>query len=140
MTMNETAVVFPLLPSKRAALIHFVQELTTTWREEHDQTHAEAYEETWYLQATPQGDIVTVHLKAQEPHDVFVQIAISEKPFAFWFREQVLELSGVNLGLLPPFDLPQCILHRRRELDILDRDQTELLPKRKQTSTSPTVS
>jgi hypothetical protein len=113
--MIETALVFPLLPGKRVALEKFIYALLCERQEEHDKTHASVTEERWFVQATTQGDVVIVYLHGPDPAMVFADLAVSEEPFAVWFREQVLELTGVDLALLPPFELPECIFRRTRQ-------------------------
>ncbi len=67
------------------------------------------------MQPTPQGDLVIVYLESPDPMEVFAELAVSKGAFEVWFRAQVLELSGMDLTMLPPFSLPTRILHRMRE-------------------------
>jgi len=115
MTIEETAIVFPLLPGKRLALAQFVETLQGARRQEHDKTHAGVCHESWFLQPTNQGDVVIVYLQSPDPTEVFAELAVSQEAFAVWFREQVMELSGMDLTLFPPFNLPQRVLHRVRD-------------------------
>jgi hypothetical protein len=113
-TQVETALVFPLLPGKRALLEAFVEELTGERCAEHDAFHTSVEEERWFVQAAPQGDVVIVYLSGIDPALVFADLAVSKGAFATWFREQAQEITGVDLTLLPPFNLPECILRRTR--------------------------
>lgn len=110
----ETALVFPLLPGKRQGLEAFIQALRTEWHSAHDRSHAGITEERWFVQSAPQGDVVIVYLYGPDPAMVFADLAVSEEPFALWFREGVQDLTGVNLALLPPFNLPECVFQRSR--------------------------
>ncbi len=112
---TEAAIVFPLLAGKRERLMVFLAELNGVRRSEHRETHATVQWESWFLQPTPQGDLVIVYLEAPDPMEVFVDLAVSATPFALWFRQNVLELTGVDLALLPPFALPTRLLHWRRD-------------------------
>lgn len=112
--MIETALVFPVLPGKRPAMEKFVLALNGERREAHDATHASVEEERWFFQSAPQGDVVIVYLRGADPALVFADIAVSTEPFSVWFREQTLEITGVDLALLPPFNLPECIFQRSR--------------------------
>lgn len=114
MTKTETAFVFPLLPGMRPALAQFVEVLDSTWREEHDRIHSSISRENWFVQATHKGDIVIVYLETSDPYEVFADLAISQEPFQVWFRAQVLELTGMNLALVPPFNMPETIFQRTR--------------------------
>jgi hypothetical protein len=110
----ETALVFPVRHGKRAALVEFTQTLANDHREEHDAMHCSVNEERWFVQAAPQGEVVIVYLQGTDPALVFADLAVSKRPFAIWFRRQVLDITGVDLALLPPFNLPECIFHRTR--------------------------
>lgn len=115
MTTMEAAIVFPLLPGKRLALAQFVSELTGEHRIAHDSSHVMVTREIWFMQPTPQGDLVIVYLESPDPMEVFAELAVSKGAFEVWFRAQVLELTGMDLTMLPPFCLPTRILHRVRE-------------------------
>ncbi len=115
MTKMEAAIVFPLLPGKRLALEQFVRELTGERRADHDLFHILVARESWFLQPTPQGDLVIVYLESPDPAEVFAELAVSQNAFEVWFRAQVLDLTGMDLTMLPPFCLPTRILHRVRE-------------------------
>jgi hypothetical protein len=111
----EAAIVFPLLPGKRIALEQFIRELTGEHHAAHDRSHSMVTRESWFMQPTPQGDLVIVYLESPDPMEVFAELAVSKGAFEVWFRAQVLELSGMDLTMLPPFSLPTRILHRMRE-------------------------
>ena len=114
MTTRESAVVFPLLPGKHAALRQFVLALERR-AAEHDATHQSVSHESWFVQETPEGERVVVYLQAKDTIEVYTMMALSKTPFACWFREQVLDLTGVDLVMLPPFSLPERVFHRVRD-------------------------
>lgn len=121
MEYKESAIVFPILPGKRPDLDKFVQAIAVDWKAEHARIYRHIQSESWFLQATPQGDLLIVYIKATEPMDIFIEFALSEEPFAIWFRQSVLHLCGINLALMPPFNLPERILHCDREVIIRDK-------------------
>ena len=115
MTNMEAAIVFPLLPGKRHALAQFVSELNGEHCAAHDRSHSMVSRESWFMQPTPQGDLVIVYLESPDPTEVFAELAVSRNAFEVWFRAQVLDLTGMDLAMLPPFCVPTRILHRVRE-------------------------
>ena len=121
---TEAAIVFPLLPGKREMLTAFIAELSGALRDAHQENHASVQWESWFFQPTPQGDLVIVYLQAQDPMEVFVDLAVSQTPFAVWFRRQALELTGIDLALLPPFSLPQRLLHWQRGEEHPDAEES----------------
>ena len=121
--MTEAAIVFPLLPGKREMLTVFLSELSGARRNAHQENHAGVQWESWFFQQTPQGEVVIVYLQAHDPMEVFVDLAVSQTPFAVWFRQQTLDLTGIDLALLPPFSLPQRLLHWQRGGDRPDAQE-----------------
>ena len=112
--MVETALVFPLLPGKKLAFEQFLVQLKTEQKVHHDRTHASVTEERWFVQSTPQGEMLIVYLKGRDPALVFADLAVSNHEFEEWFRDQALEITGVDLTLLPPFCLPKCVFSQTR--------------------------
>jgi hypothetical protein len=115
MTRTEASIVFSLLPDKRPALEQFISKLAGEYQAEHDRSHSLVSRESWFLQPTPQGDLVIVYLETPDPTELFADMAVSSDAFIVWFRAQVFDLTGLDLTMLPPFSLPTRILHRVRE-------------------------
>ena len=69
--------------------------------------------ESWFLQPTPQGDLLVVHFESPDPGAVFAGLAESQEPFDVWFRDQVLEITGFDLTE-PLAGLPPRIFHWQR--------------------------
>jgi hypothetical protein len=61
-----------------------------------------------WLAQTPQGDMAVVYLEAEDPEQVISHLAVSDLPFDRWFRQQLLELHGLDLTQAqtePPLEL-----------------------------------
>jgi hypothetical protein len=54
--------------------------------------------ETWHLQKTPMGAFVVVHFESDDPANAFKVLAESTHRFDVWFKQQALQVSGVDLG------------------------------------------
>ena len=109
----ETGIVFPVLPGKREALIAFAQKLMGERKAEYEQSQVSVHRESWYIQPTPHGELCIVHFEAVDPAAVFAGLATSQEPFDIWFREQVLDTTGVDLTQ-PPGGMPEQIFHWKR--------------------------
>ena len=108
--MPEASVVFPLLPGKREALAEFVEKLNGERHAEYVASQVTVVQESWFVQPTPMGDLIIVHLEAPDPLAVFAGLAVSEEPFDAWFRAQVQDITGVDLTQMPP-GLPERVFH-----------------------------
>lgn len=109
----ETGIVFPVLPGQSQALVAFAEKLMGERRAEYEKSQVSIIRESWFLQPTPVGDMCIVHFKAEDPLAVFAGLAESREPFDVWFREQVLETTGIDLTSPPP-GLPTRIFHWSR--------------------------
>ncbi|MCX6382538.1 MAG: hypothetical protein NT023_24170 [Armatimonadetes bacterium] len=111
--MAELGLVLPVLPGKRLTLQAFADALAGERRVEYELSQASVIKESWFLQPTPHGDLLLVHFEAPDPSAVLTALAVSEEPFDVWFREQTLDITGVDLTQPMP-GLPERIFHWAR--------------------------
>jgi len=57
--------------------------------------------EPWALQETPMGSSMLVWFEAPEIEKAFTELATSGDEFTIWFRGQVKDVTGVDLGAPP---------------------------------------
>ena len=90
---------FPVLPGKTEAAKDFAKSVMGSRFKEFDasQKRLKTTKETWFLQKTPQGDMVVVYLEATDPEKAFEELATSKEPFDRWFKDQVKTITGVDL-------------------------------------------
>jgi uncharacterized protein with GYD domain len=109
--MATVAVAFPVLPGKSEDGRRFAQEVTERQREA-----AESFgrmgvtRESWYLQTTPQGDLVIVYMEADDPVRAFQTWAASNDPYDQWFKRRAGAICGIDFNQPPPA-LPEQIFH-----------------------------
>jgi hypothetical protein len=65
--------------------------------------------ETWALQETPMGSFMLVWFEAPDIEKAFAELAGDDSEFTVWFRDQVKDLTGVDLGA-PPEGPPPDVL------------------------------
>ena len=64
---------------------------------------AGAVVERIYLQQSPQGDMAIVYVQGANVRNFCHVLGASQDPFDIWFREQVLDVHGMDLAKeLPP--------------------------------------
>jgi hypothetical protein len=66
--------------------------------------------ERTFLQHTPQGDFAIVTLEGDHPEAAFAGFAKGTDPFTVWFKQQVMEIHGVDLNAPPPGPMPQQVI------------------------------
>ena len=64
--------------------------------------------ETWALQETPMGSFMLVWFEG-DVEKTFTNLATDDSEFTTWFRAQVLDVTGVDLGA-PPEGPPPAVL------------------------------
>lgn len=100
--MDSLVCVLPILPGKQEEWRRFCQVLQGSRRcqyEESRQRLGIIKELAWLhspLQA-PQGEVVVICLQVEHPEQVLPQLAASDLPFDRWFRQQLLELHGLDV-------------------------------------------
>jgi hypothetical protein len=98
--MAAIAFVAPILPGKLEAWRRFNQETLGRWREAHDaanQRDGITRERAW-LQQTPEGDMAIISLEVDDPERMFQSMATANSPYDAWFRQQLLEIHGLDLA------------------------------------------
>jgi hypothetical protein len=85
--MPTFAAALPLLPGKTDDWKRMVEEIAGPRRADFEDFHRRVglTKENWYLQPTPQGDLVIVYLEGEIPQ-CFQRFATSDHPFDRWFR------------------------------------------------------
>lgn len=66
--------------------------------------------ETWSLQETPMGSFMLVWFEAPDVEKAFTELATSSDEFTIWFRGQVKDVTGVDLGAPPEGPLPDLLV------------------------------
>ena len=112
--MAELGIVFPMLPGKRPALEAFAGALAGPRRDEYASSQISVLQESWFVQNTPGGDLIIVHLEAADPGAVFANLAASREPFDIWFREQTHDITGIDLTQMPAA-LPEKVFQWARK-------------------------
>ncbi len=66
--------------------------------------------ETWALQETPMGSFMLVWFETPDVEKAFTELATSSDEFTVWFRAQVKDLTGVDLGAPPEGPPPDLLV------------------------------
>jgi hypothetical protein len=66
--------------------------------------------ETWALQETPMGSFMLIWFEAPDIEKAFMELATSGDEFTIWFRDQVKDVSGVDLSAPPESPPPDLLV------------------------------
>jgi hypothetical protein len=103
--------VFPILSGKEQEGRDFAATCVGERRKgfEAQLSRGEISRETWSLQETPMGSFMLVWFEATDVEKTFTELATSGDEFTIWFRGQVKDVTGVDLGA-PPEGPPPAVL------------------------------
>ena len=111
--MQTFCAAFPLLPGKTEAGREFAKACMGSRRAEFAESlkAGGVTKESWFLQKTPQGDMVIVHFEAENVQKSFETLAKLKTPFAVWFKQQVESVTGFDLEQPMTEAPPEEIVH-----------------------------
>jgi hypothetical protein len=103
---------FPILPGKEQEGKDFAAACVGERRKgfEAQLAGSEISRETWSLQETPMGSFMLVWFEAPDIEKSFTELATSSDEFTVWFRGQVKDVTGVDLGAPPEGPLPDVLV------------------------------
>lgn len=102
---------FPIIAGKEEAAAAFAAETIGARKVDFDelQSTSKITRETWALQETPMGSFMLVWFEG-DVEKAFTDLATSDSDFVKWFRGQVLDITGVDLGAPPAGPLPSVLV------------------------------
>jgi len=103
---------FPILPGKEQEGRDFAAACLGERRAGFEvlQTMSGVTRETWALQETPMGSFMLVWFEAPDIEKAFMDLATTDNEFTTWFRGQVKDLTGVDLGAPPESPPPEVLV------------------------------
>ena len=112
--MKSAAIAFPVLPGKSDQGRRFAEEVKVREAEfARSLGQRGLTREDWYLQNTPQGDMIIVVMEGDDPLQTMQGWAGSSDPFDVWFKTQAQEISGIDFSQPMPV-LPEHIFAWKR--------------------------
>lgn len=102
---------FPVLPGKEEQAKVFAKEVGRRMSElDESEKRLGVTKEFWSLASSPQGSMVLVYFEGQDIQKVFADFANSKDPFDVWYKNQVKEFTGVDLGAPPSGPMPENLV------------------------------
>ena len=115
--MASLAFVAPILPGGIENLRRLAQEMQGAKKSEVEDFHRrrKITKEEWFIQPTPQGDMVIVYLEGEDLANTFQTLAASQEPFDVWLKEQAKSVHGIDFNQPPSAPLPELVYDSRSE-------------------------
>ncbi len=111
----QLALAYPILPGKREAVKALAKTVSGPKSKEfHDmEKRYKTDKETWFLQPSPQGDMVIYYSEGKDLSKSFSDWAASKNLFDVWFKQELKELTGIDFNNPPEGPLPEQIFKYR---------------------------
>jgi hypothetical protein len=110
--VDRICVVFPILPGKSQAARAFQQELDTERKADYGRSERAIgiTKEMWFLASLPSGDHLVVYMESPDFKRALGQFSQSQDEFDRWFKQRVVDVTGVDFNNLPPdLKLPELV-------------------------------
>ena len=105
------AIAVPVLANKASQLQAPIGQLTGAKKADFAASRNKlGVRERSFLQHTPHGDLIIVTLEGNDPAGAFVKFGQGADPFTQWFKAQVKDIHGIDLGAPPPGPLPKQVV------------------------------
>lgn len=110
--MDHVCFTLPVLPGKAAAARAFMQQLDGARRAEYDASEQRIgiSKEVWFLASPPTGEQLVGYMEANDISQALPMFVSSRDGFDMWFKQQMLEATGVDLNNPPATLAPAEVL------------------------------
>ncbi len=107
--MDRVCFALPVLEGKTEDARAFFEELETQRKDAYaaSERRINITKEAWYVQQTPQGDLLLAYIESPDFADALGKFSQSQDEFDQWFKRRVAEVTGVDLNDPPPGPLSE---------------------------------
>jgi hypothetical protein len=104
-------MAIPVPPGKEAAVRQFGKDVQSRSKDfEKQEKRLGCKRESWFLQPSPQGNLVIVHFEVKDLNKVFTDLAKSTEPFDVWMKFQMKQIFGLDMSAPMTGPLPELLL------------------------------
>ena len=109
--MDHTCIVVPVNPGKEEALRDFYRELEDSRHDDYDHSDQRLgiSKEVAFSAKTDAGMFAVIYIESENFETAFGQFVRSQDEFDLWFKQQLLDVSGVDLNNPPEMELPELL-------------------------------
>ena len=109
--MDHICFALPVLPGKSPDARDFQHELDGPRKADYaaSERRIGIVKEHWFLQQTPQGDLLLAYMDSPNFAQALGQFSASQDEFDQWFKRRLAEVTGVDLNNPPPGPLSELL-------------------------------
>src|SRR5947209_2746721 len=109
--MDKVCFALPILPGKSEDARAFQTELDGPRKADYTTSEQRIGidREYWFLQQTPQGDLLLAYMESGDFGNALAQFSQSRDAFDQWFKQRLRDVTGVDLNNPPPGPLSELL-------------------------------
>ena len=110
--MDHICIVLPLLSGKTEAARAFQRDLAGPRMADYARSEQRIgiTKEHWFLASTPAGDQFVAYMESEDFSSALQRFSQSRDAFDLWFKEQLADVTGLDLNNPPPgMQLPELL-------------------------------
>ena len=109
--MDQIGFALAVMPGETENARIFFQELENSRKQDYANSERRigVTKEMWYLQQTPQGDLLVAYIESPDAASALMRFAQSQDPFDQWFKRSLAAVTGVDLNNPPPWPLSEQV-------------------------------
>ena len=113
--MASLAFAAPILPGGTEILRNHAKEIQGVKKSEVEDFHRRMgiTFENWFIQSTPQGDMVVVYMEGDDLEQTFQALAASQEPLDLWLKERAKSVHGIDYNQTPSAPFPELVYDSR---------------------------
>ena len=109
--VDHTCLVVPVLPGKEDELRAFYREVDGPRQQDYDRSEQRLgiTKEIAWRAPIDGGSAAVIYIESENFEQAFSQFVQSQEEFDFWFKQRVLDISGLDLNNPPEMELPDLL-------------------------------
>lgn len=109
--MDHTCIVVPVKPGKEKALRDFYREIEGARHDDYDRSEQRLSisKEVAFSAKSDGGTLAVIYIESDDFNSAFGDFVKSQDEFDLWFKQQVLDISGLDLNNPPEMELPELL-------------------------------
>lgn len=109
--MDHVCLVIPVKPGKEEALRDFYRDLEGSRRDDYAESEQRLgiSKEVVFRAPTEGGTVAVIYIESEDFQTAFAGFVQSRDEFDAWFKDQVHDITGVDLNNPPEMELPELL-------------------------------
>jgi len=109
--MQQICLVLPVVSGRTDDVRDFMRELEESRKEEYARSEERIgiTKELWYLAPLPAGEVLVAYMETDDFGRALGLFSQSRDSFDMWFKQRLLDVTGIDLNDPPEMTLPEVL-------------------------------